>query len=225
VRCGAHPGALLDVELFGHERGAFTGASSARAGRLEQANGGTLYLDDVGDVPFALQGKLLRVLQEGAFEPLGSAETRAVDVRIIAGTHRDLARAITERAFRQDLYYHLDAISIELPPLRQRRADIPALLEHFLHKYAAENRKGVTGFGGSALEALLAHDWPGNVRELENAVMRAVVLARGPVISGELLPPAVRRTRESAPVRQMTFEVGTSIDEMERVAIVRTLEL
>jgi DNA-binding NtrC family response regulator len=225
VNCAALPEGLLEAELFGYERGAFTGAVGPRPGRFEVADGGTLFLDEIGEAPLAIQAKLLRVLQEGRFERLGSNKTLQVDVRIIAATNRDLRRAIEERRFREDLFYRLDVITIELPPLRSRRGDLPALLEHFLRKYAAENRKTVSGFAPEAIETMLAYDWPGNVRELENAVARAVVLTRSPVIPFELLPPSLRREQAVSLREEMVFPVGTSLEQMERVAIQRTLEL
>ena len=192
LNCAALPEHLLESELFGHEKGAFTGATAQRRGRFELADRGSIFLDEIGDLSPALQVKLLRVLQERQFERLGGTRTLSVDVRILAATHRDLEQALRDGSFREDLYYRLNVVPIQIPPLRERREDIPALLDHFLRKFAAKNRREVRGLTAGARDALLRYDYPGNVRELENVVERAVLLARGPVIDLDDLPVALR---------------------------------
>jgi transcriptional regulator with GAF, ATPase, and Fis domain len=177
VNCSAIPGALLESELFGYVRGAFTGANIPRTGRFEQAQTGTLFLDEIGDLGFDLQSKLLRVLQEREMQRLGSSETIRLDVRVIAATHIDLKLRVREGAFREDLYYRLNVIPIEMPPLRARKSDIPLLVEHFLHKICRAEEITLRSLNGAALMRLMEHSWPGNVRELENALERAVALS------------------------------------------------
>ncbi len=191
VSCAALPLTLLESELFGHERGAYTGATELRRGRFELADTGTLFLDEIGELEPATQVKLLRVLQERRFERLGGSRTLAVDVRLVAATNRDLEKAVAEGAFREDLYYRLNVIPIFLPPLREREGDVPQLLEHFLKRFNAEHGKDVA-FTNAALRRLLRYPWPGNVRELENTVERVVVLSRGPLVEEDDLPLAVR---------------------------------
>jgi DNA-binding NtrC family response regulator len=183
VNCAAIPETLLESELFGHVKGAFTGATSNKKGKFALADGGTIFLDEIGTMSAALQSKLLRVLQEREFEPLGSERSQRVDVRIVAATNRDLRQMVAEGRFQEDLYYRLNVIPIVLPPLRERREDIPLLIEHFVGKHAKRAGKRIDGIEPGALKALQQYDWPGNVRELENAIERAVVLATGPVIS------------------------------------------
>jgi DNA-binding NtrC family response regulator len=192
VNCAALPETLLEAELFGHEKGAFTGASLARRGRFETAHGGTLFLDEIGDVPLHLQVKLLRVLQEREVERLGSSRPVPVDVRLLAATHRDLEALVREGRFRDDLYYRINVVTITVPPLRERRDDIPPLLERFLAKVARANGKTIRGLSREARDLLLRYDYPGNVRELENLVERAVVLSRDDVIGVGDLPLSVR---------------------------------
>jgi DNA-binding NtrC family response regulator len=192
INCSALTDTLLDSELFGHVRGAFSGASTSRLGVFEEATGGTLFLDEIGDVSAATQVRLLRALQEGEIKPVGSTEIRKVDVRVVAATNRDLEAAVKAGSFRQDLYYRLNVVALELPPLRNRREDIPLLLHHFLQRYAAKYGKDVSRVTPAALEALQAYPWPGNVRELENVVQRAVVLAAGNELTLDGLPPGVR---------------------------------
>jgi two-component system nitrogen regulation response regulator GlnG len=186
VSCAAIPGTLLESEMFGHERGAFTDAKERRLGKFELAHGGTLYLDEIGDMPMELQTKLLRALQERTIERLGGQESIRVDVRVLAATNRDLEGLMKEGRFREDLYYRLNVVMLNLPPLRERRRDIPLLVEHFLAKYADE--LGERGVAPEALDRLVGHDWPGNVRELENVIQRAMVLATTGVILPEHLP-------------------------------------
>ncbi len=188
VNCAALPETLLESELFGHEKGAFTGAHALRRGRFELAHGGSLFLDEIGDLPPHLQVKLLRVLQEREIERLGASRPLPVDVRLLAATHRDLEALVRSGRFREDLYSRLNVITITLPPLRDRRPDIPLLLDHFLEKFAAANGKTIRGFTREARDALLRYDYPGNVRELENVVERAVVLTRDDVIGLGDLP-------------------------------------
>ncbi|MHC4788028.1 MAG: sigma 54-interacting transcriptional regulator, partial [Planctomycetota bacterium] len=192
VNCGALPDALLESELFGHVRGAFTGAVRDRAGRFELADGGTIFLDEVSSMSNQLQVKLLRVLQEKEFEPVGHSEAVKVDVRVLAATNVDLARKVAEGAFREDLFYRLNVVPIHLPPLRERRECIPLLLEHFMDVFNKANDKKITKLSREALDLLLAYDWPGNVRELENCIERSIVLTQTGTITAELLPEAIR---------------------------------
>jgi two-component system NtrC family response regulator len=182
VSCAAIPESLLESELFGHVRGAFTGATANRKGKFALADGGTLFLDEIGTMVPALQAKLLRVLQEREFEPLGSERTEKVELRVIAATNRDLRQMVSEGKFQEDLYYRLSVIPLHIPPLRERREDIPFLLDHFVARHAARAGKRIEGVAPDVLPRLLAYDWPGNVRELENTIERAVVLSRAPVI-------------------------------------------
>jgi DNA-binding NtrC family response regulator len=194
VNCGALPEALLESELFGHKKGAFTGAVRDRAGKFEAADGGTLFLDEIATASPALQVKLLRVLEDKTFEPVGSEETRRVDVRLIAASNRDLKADVAEGRFRADLFYRIHVVGVEVPPLRARRADVPALCQAFVRRFAERHRRPLEGLEPAALQALAAADWPGNVRELENALERAVLLAPGPLLRREDLglgpPPA-----------------------------------
>ena len=223
LNCAALPEQLLESELFGHEKGAFTGAVAQRKGRFELADGGSIFLDEIGDLTPALQVKLLRVLQERQFERLGGTRTLTVDVRILAATHRDLEQAMRDGTFREDLYYRLNVVSIQIPPLRERREDIAALLEHFLLRFAQKNRREVTGITAAARDALLRYDYPGNVRELENVVERAVLLCRGRVIDLPDLPvtlrPGERGTAEAEP-----RSLPDLVESIERQAIRAALE-
>jgi DNA-binding NtrC family response regulator len=199
VNCGAIPEELLESELFGHVRGAFTNAVSHRQGRFSLAHGGTIFLDEIGDMSPNLQVKLLRVLQERSFEPVGASKSVSVDVRVVAATNQDLATAIREKRFREDLYYRLNVIPIEVPPLRERREDIPLLIQHFLETMNPEKGRNLKGFSEKAVERLVAHDWPGNVRELENLVERLVILCGDGEVGPDDLPPPFGPGR--APVR------------------------
>lgn len=183
VNCAALPEPLLESELFGHVKGAFTDASSDRRGRFELANGGTIFLDEIGELPLSIQAKMLRVIQQRTFEKLGSSEPVTVDVRIVAATNRDIERAVEQGTFRNDLYYRLNVLPLHIPPLRQRQEDIPELAEFFLQRFRRETKKMVRGFSDAAMQALLSYTWPGNVRELENAVERAVVICSGDLIT------------------------------------------
>jgi DNA-binding NtrC family response regulator len=224
LHCAALAESLLESELFGHERGSFTGATGRRDGRFSQANGGTLFLDEIGEISAPVQVKLLRFLQEHEFERVGGNETVKVDVRVIAATNRDLKAEVEKGRFREDLYYRLNVINIEMPPLRERRTDIPLLAMHFLKKYAGENGKAIEGFTDDALVALEAYRWPGNVRELENAIERAVVLCNGARVGVAELPRAIRAepARPDAPVGIRM--PGSTMAELERWAITTTLE-
>jgi DNA-binding NtrC family response regulator len=198
VNCAALPETLLESELFGHEKGAFTGADTRRAGRVERARGGTLFLDEIGDIAPLVQIKLLRFLQDREFSRLGSDETLRADVRVIAATHRDLEEMIASGSFREDLYYRLNVISLRLPPLRERREDIPELAEHFLGLFARRYDRPRSRLSHEAMDALLKHPFPGNVRELENILEQAVVLARGDVITRADLPATLRSAPSSS---------------------------
>jgi DNA-binding NtrC family response regulator len=221
LHCAALSESLLESELFGHERGAFTGAVARREGRFKQADGGTLFLDEIGEISPGVQVKLLRFLQERSFERVGGNETLKVDVRVIAATNRDLSAEITKGKFREDLFYRLNVVTVELPPLRDRRGDISALASFFLRRYASENGKMIECFSDEALDAMLAYRWPGNVRELENAVERAVVLCDGPMVEARHLPASVvpAELRDGMPPVP-----GSSIADLERWAIMKTLE-
>jgi len=195
VSCAALPESLLESELFGHEKGSFTGAYAQKKGKFEFAEGGTLFLDEIGEMSANIQVHLLRVLEEKEFTRVGGNEPIRVDVRVISATNKDLRRAMDKQEFREDLYYRLNVVNVELPPLRERKEDVPLLAQHFLNKFASENRKEISGFSPEATELLLDYDWPGNVRELENAIERAVILARDSLITGgdlsqESGPPA-----------------------------------
>ncbi len=220
LQCAALAESLLESELFGHEKGAFTGADKRRIGRIEQANGGTLFLDEIGEIPLATQVKLLRVLQERSFERVGGNETIKVDVRVVAATNKDLAGEVREKRFREDLYYRLNVVHIDMPPLRQRGNDIVLLAEHFLRRFAQENNRRIDGFDDAARAKLVAHRWPGNVRELENAVERAVVFTEGEQVEAAALPfDAAPATIEGGPRIP-----GATMAELEKHAILATLD-
>ncbi len=223
VNCAAIPETLFESELFGYEKGAFTGAAGRKPGRFELADGGTLFLDEVAEMSPASQVKLLRVLQEGEFERVGGTKTVQVDVRLVAATNRDLERLVAERKFREDLYYRLHVIPIRLPPLRERSDDIPLLAAHFARIYATKNRKDVKGITDEALEALSVHRWPGNVRELENTIERAVVLCKSDRIGVPDLPAQLQPEGEGGS-RKLVFPIGTPLREMEETAIRETLK-
>ena len=223
INCAALAENLLESELFGHEKGAFTGADRRREGRFVQAHGGTLFLDEIGEMPLSLQAKLLRVLQQGEVQRVGCDETIKVDVRVIAATNRVLADEVAAGRFREDLFYRLNVIGLEVPPLRARREDIPLLASTFLERHAASNRKTIKGFTPQAMDAMLRYGWPGNVRELENAVERAVILSGGEYVAERALPLAV----QNAPVPDADGEelaLGSmSLEDVERKAIEATL--
>lgn len=221
VNCAALSAGILESELFGHERGAFTGAHEKKIGRFELAHGGTLLLDEVSEIGPELQPKLLRALQEREFERVGGTETIQVDTRIIATSNRNLEKAVEEGAFREDLYFRLNVIRIDLPPLRHRREDIPRLLEHFVGRYSRENGRDIAGASPSALEMLQTYGWPGNVRELQNAVERAVILS-----DGNVLEPEHFQMSGDGPARTGGggLSAGTTVAEMEQQLILKTLD-
>ena len=226
VNCAAIPETILESELFGYERGAFTGAAARREGRFERADGGTLFLDEVGEMSPAVQVKLLRVLQDGVVERLGGTQPVKVDVRIVAATNKDLAAEVKGGRFREDLFYRLNVIAIRLPPLRERREDVPLLAAAFLRRIAEKHGKRIGGFTQGALAALAAHEWPGNVRELEHAVERAVVLCRGEAVGLEDLPEPLREAAPAptAPSGVLPITIGTPMEEVERLVIRETLK-
>ena len=218
VNCAALAEGLLESELFGHERGAFTGADARRKGRFQSADTGTIFLDEIGEISAAMQTRLLRVLQEREIQPVGSDRTLRVDVRVLGATCRDLARDVDQGRFRRDLFYRLNVVTLHLPPLRERPEDIPLLAAHFLQKFAEKNRKQVKNFSPAALSRLCAHAWPGNVRELENAVERAVVLLTGDCVEEGDLPPVLA----SGPAEPASS--GTALEDVERRAVMAALE-
>lgn len=218
VNCAAFPEALLESELFGHEKGAFTGATARRIGRFEAADKGTVFLDEIGELSAGMQVKLLRVLQEKEFERLGGNQTIRVDVRIIAATNRDLEAAIRDGRFREDLYYRLNVVSVVIPPLRERKEDIPALMDFFIKRYSAENRKKIAGVSAEVRDLLMRYDYPGNVRELENIIERAVVLAKAGTITTNDLPIHIRLPSGGGEVRLRKPEGGLkeTLETIER---------
>ncbi|MCZ8920550.1 sigma-54-dependent response regulator transcription factor ZraR [Escherichia albertii] len=220
LNCAALNESLLESELFGHEKGAFTGADKRREGRFVEADGGTLFLDEIGDISPMMQVRLLRAIQEREVQRVGSNQTIPVDVRLIAATHRDLAEEVNAGRFRQDLYYRLNVVAIEVPSLRQRREDIPLLADHFLQRFAERNRKAVKGFTPQAMDLLIHYDWPGNIRELENAVERAVVLLTGEYISERELPLAIAST----PIPLAQSQDIQPLVEVEKEVILAALE-
>jgi formate hydrogenlyase transcriptional activator len=215
LNCAAIPAGLLESELFGHERGAFTGAVTQRIGRFEAADGGTIFLDEIGDMPLDLQAKLLRVLQEKEFERLGSTRSARVNVRVVAATNRDLLQMIDDKSFRVDLYYRLSVFPILLPPLRDRPEDIPALVRHFAAMYAWRMNKAVEAIPPETMEAMLRYDWPGNIRELQNFMERGVIISQSPVFRPDL--GQIQHQRAKVPSKQ-------TLDEAMRNHIVQTLD-
>lgn len=236
LNCAAIPGALLESELFGHERGAFTGAVTQTTGRFQAADRGTLFLDEIGDLPLELQPKLLRVLQEQQIERLGGGRAVQVDVRVIAATHQDLWRMVEERKFRADLYYRLNVFPIMLPPLRERKDDIPALAEHFVRTFAARHGKSIHRISDELLKILMRHEWPGNIRELQNFVERAVIMTTGSVLHPPVEEPSRReissvlprtladadRTHIMAMLREANWVVGGRNGAAARLGLPRT---
>jgi two-component system response regulator HydG len=224
VNCAALPETLLESELFGYEKGAFTGAAGRKEGRFELANGGTLFLDEVADLSLVTQPKILRVLQEGEFERLGATRTIQVDVRIVSATNQDLAEMVKEKRFREDLYYRLNVITVRVPPLRERHEDVRVLAQHYLRVYAAKNGRKLEGFSNEALERLESYAWPGNVRELENLIERTVLLARKDRIDAEDLPEEVAGVKR--PPRDAILElVGTPLADIEQRLLDETLRI
>jgi DNA-binding NtrC family response regulator len=229
INCGAIPEELLESELFGHEKGAFTGAYKSRIGRFEMANGGTIFLDEIGEMSPALQVKLLRVLQEKKFERVGGTKTIHVDVRIIAATNKNLTTAINKGKFREDLYYRLNVIPMKVPPLKQRRSDIPLLIDHFLKKFQKGAEKKITGFSPEVMDAMLKYEWPGNVRELENVIKRLTILCDDEVVTVNDLPEHIpHKGRAVRVVDEDLFEKGVTlhdaVEDYEKRLILNALE-
>jgi Nif-specific regulatory protein len=222
VSCAALPETLLEAELFGYERGAFTGAQQRKQGRFELAEGGTLFLDEIGELNLASQVKLLRVLQEREFERLGGTETIRIDVRLIVATNRDLETSITEKQFREDLYYRLNVFSIFVPPLRDRKPDIMLLADHFLAKYSRQHKRQIRRISTPAIDMLVSYHWPGNVRELENTIERAVVTCDGQVIHGHHLPPTLQTAEASGTMVQTSL--SDAVEQYEKDMIVDALK-
>lgn len=220
VSCASFAETLLEDELFGHEKGAFSGAISGRKGRFELADKGTLFLDEIGEISQSTQVKLLRVLQERTFERLGGEKSIEVDVRLVAATNRDLSREVEKGNFREDLYYRLNVVHLHVPPLRERKEDIPLLMSHFLEMYTKRNNRQITGFSSRAKSALLSYQWPGNIRELGNCIESAVVISTSSVIDLEDLPSAIRN---ASGTEKIIIPVGTSMDQVERSVILATL--
>ena len=220
VHCAALASSLLESELFGHEKGAFTGAVGRKRGRFELANEGTLFLDEIGEIDQNIQIKLLRVLQEKNFERVGGEETIETDVRIVAATNKDLKAEIEKGNFREDLYFRLNVVNIHVPPLRERKDDLPLLITAFLKEFAAENNKSIEGINEKARSCLYAYDWPGNIRELRNCIESAVVMSRGHLITEEDLPPGLSKHSDEGWIR---IPIGTSMEEAERIIILETV--
>ncbi len=223
VNCAAIPETLIESELFGYEKGAFTGAAGRKEGRFEVADRSSIFLDEIGEMPQAVQVKLLRILQEETFERLGSNKTIKVDTRIIAATNKDLASLVKNGLFREDLYWRLNVITLQIPPLRERREDIPNLVQHFINRFSRKNEKDMKGIESKAMENLLGYDWPGNVRELENVIERSVVLDRDGIIGPDDLPAQIQTA--GIPAREsVTIPLGTPLEEVERILMDETLK-
>jgi Nif-specific regulatory protein len=226
VNCAALPETLLESELFGHEKGAFTGAAGKRIGRFEAADKGTLFLDEIGEIPPSVQVKLLRVLQEKEFERIGGNETIRVDVRLVAATNRDLEKAMKDGSFREDLYYRLNVVTVAIPPLRDRKEDIPALVEHFIKKYSMENKKNIAGMTAETRDLLMRYSYPGNVRELENIIERAVVLAKSETITSAEIPLHLKTVEieEKICVAKRDGSLTDTLDTLERGIIMEAMK-
>ena len=226
VNCGGMPEALLESELFGYKKGAFTGADKDTKGLFEAASGGTIFFDEVGDLPMPLQVKLLRVLQDSQIRPVGDTRSKEIDVRVIAATSKNLAEEVESGRFREDLFYRLNVMPIRLPPLAERTEDIPVLCQHFMERYNKKFNKSVTHISSSAMNSLLKHRWPGNVRELENIIERAIVLAEGPGIESDLLPSEIKGERDGSRIedifQEYSLKAGKAI--LEKNMIQRALE-
>ncbi len=224
VNCAALPETLLESELFGHEKGAFTGAIARKQGRFQLAHKSSIFLDEIAEMAPATQAKILRVLQEREFEPVGSSQTFKVDTRIIAATNKNLEEEIKAGRFREDLYYRINVVTLVVPPMRERREDIPLLADFFLKQYAEKNNRSIKGFTPRAVDLLMRYDWPGNVRELENVVERAVIMARGDMITPLEFPDVLQDLDEEAKASPLALTAGRSLKEVEKVMILRTLE-
>ncbi|MGD0819177.1 MAG: sigma-54 dependent transcriptional regulator [Desulfomonilia bacterium] len=223
VNCAAIPETLIESELFGYEKGAFTGAAGRKEGRFEVADKSSIFLDEIGEVPPAVQVKLLRILQEETFERLGSNKTIKVDVRIITATNKDLSAMVKQGRFREDLYWRLNVISLQLPALKDRREDIPNLVQHFINRFSHKNAKEMKGIESKAMEILLGYEWPGNVRELENVIERSVVLDRDGIIGADDLPSELQSASIPA-MESVTIPLGTPMEEVERILMEETLK-
>jgi two-component system response regulator HydG len=224
INCAALPETLLESELFGHEKGAFTGATGRRQGRFQLAHRGSILLDEIAEMSMATQSKVLRVLQEREFEPVGSSETVKVDTRIIAATNKNLQEEVKSNRFREDLYYRINVVNVTVPALRERRDDIALLVDFFLKRYAEKNRRHLKGVTPKAMDLLMRYDWPGNIRELENVVERAVIMGRGDFITPEEFPGALKNLDPEYIETRIEASVGKSLKEMEKAMILRTLE-
>ncbi len=224
VNCAALPETLLESELFGHEKGAFTGAITRKQGRFQLAHNSSIFLDEIAEMAPATQAKILRVLQEREFEPVGSTQTIKVDTRVIAATNKNLEEEIQAGRFREDLYYRLNVVTVDVPPLRQRREDIPLLADFFLKQYAQKNRRLIKGFTPRATDLLMRYEWPGNVRELENIIERAVIMSRGEMITPLEFPNDLQNLDEALKESRIDLTPGRSLKEVEKVLILRTLE-
>ena len=224
VNCAALPETLLESELFGHEKGAFTGATARRQGRFQLSHKSSIFLDEIGEMAPTTQAKILRVLQEREFEPVGSTQTIKVDTRIIAATNKNLKEEIDRGHFREDLYYRINVVVLRVPPLRERREDIPLLADFFLKQYAQKNRRSIHGFTPRAVDLMMRHDWPGNVRELENVVERAVIISRGDMITPLEFPQILRELDIDGQAPRVDLTPGRSLKEVEKDMILRTLD-
>jgi transcriptional regulator with PAS, ATPase and Fis domain len=224
VNCGAIPETLLESELFGYRSGAFTDARKDREGRFSAADGGTIFLDEIGDIPHSLQVKLLRVLEEHIYEPLGSNESIKVDIRVIAATNRDLKDLVEKGLFRDDLYYRLNVANILLPPLRDRKEDIPLLIEHFIDKFRAEKQKDINGISDPVLARLMQHSFPGNIRELENIIEYAFILCPGGMIQEHHLPDTFQAEEGVPGLDKEVHTSGMSLEQVEKQAILNALQ-
>jgi len=223
VHCAALPETLLESELFGHEKGAFTGANEQRKGRFELADGGTIFLDEIGEIPLSVQVKLLRALETRSFERVGGAETIQCDARVVSATNRDLKAMVADGTFREDLFYRLDVLAIRLPSLRERQEDIPLLVKHFMDLVAKDNGKTVNGISDEAMAALCAYDWPGNIRELRNCVERMVILCREPVLQLESIPVNIREKLSPGISKRILAPATCDLERNERALIARAL--
>lgn len=224
LNCAAIPAALLESELFGHERGAFTGAVAQTVGRFQAADGGTIFLDEIGDLPLELQPKLLRALQEKQFERLGSTRTIQTDVRVIAATNQDLAQMVQDKKFRADLYYRLNVFPLALPPLRERRQDIPLLAEHFVQQFSKQQGKVIDTIPDHVMNALEHHDWPGNIRELQNVIERGVIMTSGPILSSQTAKDLIRPEARTVHVLESAEPASIKrLDDAERAHITAIL--
>lgn len=224
VNCAALPENLLESELFGHVKGAFTGAHNQRKGRFHLADKGSIFLDEIGEMALSTQSKILRVLQENEFEPLGSSDTIKVNTRVIAATNKNLKEEIQKGKFREDLYYRLNVVHINIAPLRERKDDIPLLVDFFLKKYAEKNNRLLKGYNPKAMDLIMRYQWPGNVRELENLIERSVIMSRGDILTPKELTETIRAMDQEEPKHKIDMTHGMSLKEMEKQMILKTLE-